>query len=98
MPHYLEIVYSLQLLLNESQPARKSHVANDNNLQWDTINGEALSNLKEKLVERVLLYHLSPDGTLTPTTDASNKAIGGDLHDNRKDRTSVPLALFSRKL
>ena len=51
-----------------------------------------------KLAERVLLYHLSPDGTLTLTTDASNKAIGGVLHDNRKDRTSVPLAFFSRKL
>ena len=35
---------------------------------------------------------------LTLTTDASDKAIGGVLHDNRKDGTSVPLAFFSRKL
>ena len=98
VPHYAEIVEPLQLLLNESPPARNSQVANDTNLQWDTIHDEALSNLKEKLAEPVLLYHLSPDGTLTLTTDASDKAIGGLLHDNRKDGTSVPLAFFSRKL
>ena len=57
-----------------------------------------MSNLNEKLAKRVLLYYLSSDGTLTHTTDASDKAIGGVLHDNRKDGTSVPLAFFSRKL
>ena len=35
---------------------------------------------------------------LTLTTDASDKAIGGVLHDNRKHGTSVPLAFSSRKL
>ena len=94
VPHYAEIVEPLHLLLNESQPARNSQVANYTNLQWDTIHDEALSNLKEKLAERVLLYDLSPNGTLTLTTDASDKAIGGVLHDNRKDGTSVPLAFF----
>ena len=98
VPHYAQIVEPLQLLLNESQPARNSQVANDTNLQWDTIHEEALSNLKEKQAKRVLLYHLYPDGTLTLTTDASDKAIGGVLHDNRKDGTSVPLAFFSCNL
>ena len=98
VPHYAKIVEPLQLLLNESQPARNSQVANDTNFQWDTIHYEVLSNLKEKSAERVLLYHLSPDGTLTLTMDASDKAIGGVLHDNRKDGTSVPLAFVSRKL
>ena len=98
VPHYAEIVEPLQLILNESQPARNSQVANDTNLQWDTIHDDALSNLKEKLAERVLLYHLCPDGTLSLTTDASDKAIGDVLHDNWMDGTSVPLAFFSRKL
>ena len=48
VPHYAKIVEPLQLILNESQPARNSQVANDNNLQWDTIHDEALSNLKEQ--------------------------------------------------
>ena len=98
VPLYAEIVEPLQLLLNESQPARNSQVANDTSSQWDTIHDEALSSLKEKLAESVLLYHLSPDGTLSFMTDASDKAIGGVLHDKTKDGTSVQLAFFSRKL
>ena len=53
---------------------------------------------KKKLAERVLLYHLSPDRTLKFTTDASDRAIGGVLQDNRKNGTSIPLAFFSREL
>ena len=41
---------------------------------------------------------MSPHGILTLTTDATDKAIGGVLHDNRTDGTNVPLAVFSRKL
>ena len=37
VPHYAKRVEPLQLLLNESQPARNSLVANDTNLQWDTL-------------------------------------------------------------
>ena len=48
VPHYAKIKKPLQLLLNESQPARISQVANDTNLQWDTIHDEALSNLKQQ--------------------------------------------------
>ena len=95
VPSYAEIVEPLQFL-HESQPARTSQVEKDTNLQRDTIHDEALPNAKEKLPERVLLYHLSPDGTLTLMTYASDEAIGGVLHDNRKDGTSVPLAFFSR--
>ena len=48
VPYYDEIVEPLQLLLNESQAARNSQVANDTNSQWNTIRDEALSNLKTK--------------------------------------------------
>ena len=70
----------------------------DTPLRWESFHDDALTLMKNKLSQRTMLHYLSPDGTLTLTTDATDKAIGGVLHDNRTDGTNVPLALFSRKL
>ena len=69
-------------------------------MRWEPFHDDALVLLKNKLSERTMLHYLSPDGTLTLTltTDVSDKAIGGVLHNNRTDGTNVPLAFFSRKL
>ena len=98
VPQYAEIVEPLQTLLNDSQPSRTSNSTIDTPLRWEPFHDDALILLKNKLSERTMLHYLSPDGTLTLTTDASDKAIGGVLHDNRTDGTNVPLAFFSRKL
>ena len=45
-----------------------------------------------------MLHYLSPEGILTLTKDASDKAIGGVSHGNRTHGTNVLLALFSQKL
>ena len=98
VPHYAEIVESLQTLLNDSQPSRTSNLIIDTPLRWEQFHDDALTLLKNKLSERTMLHYLSPDGTLTLTTDASDRAIGGVLHNNRTDGTNAPLAFFSRKL
>ena len=98
VPHYAEIVEPLQTLLNDSQPSRTSNSTIDTPLRWEPFHDDALILLKNKLSERTMLHYLSPDGTLTLTTDASDRAIGEVLHDNRTDGTNVPLAFFSRKL
>ena len=98
VPHYAGIVETLQTLLNDSQPSRTSNLNIDTPLRWEPFHDEALTLLTNKLSERTMLHYLSPDGTLFLTTDASDKAVGGVLHDNRADGTIVPLAFFSRKL
>ena len=46
----------------------------------------------------VLLRHLSPDTTLSLTTDASETAIGAALHEVSSSDKNRPLAIFSRRL
>ena len=98
IPNYAEMVEPLQCLLNENEPPRNTNRRSEIPVTWKDCHESALTNLKEALGNSVLLYHLSDDGTLTLTTDASDKAIGGVLHDLRKTGERVPLAFFSRKL
>ena len=98
VPHYAERVEPLQTLPNDSQPSRTSNMTIDTPLRWEPFHDDALILLKNKLSICTMLHYLSPDGTLTLTSDASDKAICGVLHDNRTDGTNVPLAFFSRNL
>ena len=86
---YAQIIEPLQQLLNESQPIKRKR-RNKSNLLLNTIeptddwfhqHSKSFSKLKEALSKCVLLHHLSPDTTLSLTTDASKTAIGAALHE-----------------
>lgn len=98
IPHYTELVEPLQDLMNETLQQTNNQNVKDFPVEWTESHNSSFTKLKDALSASVMLYHASPDGTLSLTTDASDRAIGGVLHDIRKDGTSVPLAFFSRKL
>ena len=106
IPQYAQIIEPLQQLLNESQPIKRKR-RNKNNLVLHTIeptydwfhqHSESFSKLKHALSKSVLLHHLSPDTTLSLTTDASETAIGAALHEVSSSDKNRPLAFFSRRL
>lgn len=67
--------------------------------QWKQIHTDAWNILKTKLSDAVLLYHPSSTNcTLTITTDASDFALGGVLHEVGENNKLYPLAFHSRKL
>ena len=106
IPQYAQIVKPLKQLLNESQSIKRKR-RNKNNLVLHTIeptydwfhqHSESFSKLKQALSKSVLLNHLSPDTTLSLTTDASETAIGAALHEVSSSDKNRPLAIFSRRL
>ena len=103
---YAQIIEPLQQLLNESQPIKRKR-RNKNNLVLHTIEptydwfhrvSESFCKLKQALSKSVLLHYLSPDTTLSLTTDASETAIGAALHEVSSSDKNRPLAFFSRRL
>ena len=98
IPKFANIVEPLQQLLNETYTPQVEKSRQETYLDWKPTHDESLQSMKTNLSNSVLLHHMSDGGTLSLTTDASDKAIGGVLHDIRPDGTSVPLAFFSRKL
>lgn len=67
------------------------------NIEWSDVCQEAFDKAKTVLSKAVLLHHPQPDLPTSLTVDASNTAIGAQL-EQRKGRSWVPLAFFSRKL
>ena len=103
---YAQIIEPLQQPLNESQPIKRKR-RNKNNLVLHTIEptydwfhrvSESFCKLKQALSKSVLLHYLSPDTTLSLTTDASETAIGAALHEVSSSDKNRPLAFFSRRL
>ena len=66
-------------------------------IYWSKDCLEAFGKAKTVLSKAVLLHHPQPDLPTSLTADASNTAIGAQL-EQRKGRSWVPLAFFSRKL
>ncbi|KAK3756460.1 hypothetical protein RRG08_063126 [Elysia crispata] len=66
-------------------------------IEWSKDCQEAFDKAKTVLSKAVLLHHPQPDLPTSLTVDASNTAIGAQL-EQRKGRSWVPLAFFSRKL
>ena len=106
IPQHAQIIEPLQQLLNESQPIKRK-IRNKNNLvlhtneptyDWFHQHSESFSKLKQALSKSVLLHDLSPDTTLSLTTDASETAIGAALHEVSSSDKNRPLAFFSRRL
>ena len=65
---------------------------------WLPQHSESFSALNEGLSKSILLRHISPDTTLSLTTDASKTAIGTALHEVSGSDKNRPLAFFSRRL
>ena len=106
IPQYAQIIGPLQQFSNESQPIKRKR-RNKSNLLLKTIeppydwfhqHSESFSKLKQALSKSVFLHLLSPDTTLSLTTDASETAIGAVRHDASSSDKSRPLAFFSRRL
>ena len=94
IPHAATICLPLQNLLNMCQPSK---VKSSPEFVWSKECQQAFDTIKSKLQERTLLYHPQQGAPLTITTDASNDAIGGVVHEQRGN-TTVPIDFFSQKL
>ena len=106
IPQYAQIIEPLQHLLYSSQPTHKKRRFKANLLlntiepiyDWLPQRSQSFSALKEGLSKSVLLHHISPDTTLSLTTDASETAIGAALHEVLSSDKNRLLAFFSRRL
>ena len=72
-------------------------------LSWKKSEIEAFEELKKVLVKHLELFRIDPDSPFFLTTDASDKAIGAVLEQDRvfvkgEKPKRVPVAFFSRKL
>ena len=72
-------------------------------LTWRTPEIEAFEKLKQLLAERLELFRIDPDAPFILRTDASDRAIGAVLEQERIVPPStvpqkVPVGFFSRKL
>ena len=82
--HYATLTNSLNMLCN----------CDPREFKWTSDNTECFRKLKEALVKATCLVFPHNTTRVTLTTDASNVAIGGVLHDEEKR----PLGFFSRVL
>ena len=106
IPQYAQIIEPLHHLLNSSQPTQKKRRNKANLLlntmeptyDWLPQHSESFSALQDGLNKSVLLHHISPDTTLSLTTDASETAIGAALHEVSSSDKNRPLAFFSGRL
>ena len=89
IPQNVQFIEPLQHLLDSSQPLQKKR-RNKANLMLNTMeptcdwlpqHSEFFSALKEGLSKSVLLHNISPDTTLSLTSDASEAALGAALHE-----------------
>ena len=100
VPNYAEYAGPLmsKLQLNRVDGKKGSTKA----LVWKNCEKEAFEKLKAALAQNLELYRVDPDKPFIMKTDASDKAIGAVLEQQREvapGRTqSVPVAFFSRKL
>lgn len=88
-----------KLQLNRHDGRKGSQVK----LTWKRSEVEAFEALKAKLCERLELFRIDPDAPFILRTDASDKAIGAVLQQERALTSGaatqqVPVASFSRKL
>ena len=67
-------------------------------LAWTPEAKDAIDRLKERLLGRLGLFLADPDKGFVLRTDASDYAIGVVLEQGRKDRTHVPVVVWSQIL
>lgn len=65
---------------------------------WTPETTRAFQDTKDSISNTALLAHPSPNAELSLTTDASDYAIGGALHQTLPDGQVQPLGFFSRRL
>lgn len=66
-------------------------------IKWTLEQDVAFENMKKALKDAVTLFHPHPNAQLTLHTDASDRALGGVLHQI-KNKQLEPVGFFSRKL
>ena len=69
-----------------------------NKIQWNPAMTKAFEEVKEKLLENVVLHIANPTKPYRLRVDASDYAIGGVLSQFDDDGKERPVAFFSRKL
>lgn len=91
IPKAASIQSRLQILINGNKKKDTT------SLEWTSDAEKAFSEFKQALIAATTLAHSCEDATLALFTDASNKAIGGALHQSCGS-SFQPLAFYSRKL
>ena len=100
VPNYAEYAGPLMAKLQLNRQDGKK--GSTRPIVWKESEKVAFERLKEVLAQRLELFRMEPDKPFVMTTDASDKAIGAVLEQQREvveGRISlVPVAFFSRKL
>ena len=100
VPHYAEYAGPLtsKLQLNRVDGKKGSRMV----LKWQNKEIEAFEALKTLLAQRLELFWVNPDQPFVLKTDASGKAVGAVLEQEREvepgKKVWVPVGFFSRKL
>ncbi len=92
IPKAASIQSRLQILINSNKKRDTTP------LTWTPDAEKAFTEFKHALITATTLAHPKEDATLALFTDASDRAIGGALHQSHGDSSFQPLAFFSRKL
>lgn len=92
IPHSAAHQTQLQSLITTNKKNGKTPIV------WTAEATQAFQTTKDSFANTALLAHPSPNAKLSLTTDASDYAIGGALHQTLPDGRVQPLGLFSRRL